>query len=98
MQPPPKPKRTLGPAMRPPAAKPAAGASKAPLSGKLVSRAAAQVEADLALLSSASRRAQEGSAAEEGLAEQEQQAAATWAPPKGQSGDGRTSLNDKFGY
>lgn len=51
------------------------------------SQAQAKVLEDLALLSGASKGA--GAAAEE---------MEEWRPPQGQTGNGRTSLNDKLGY
>jgi hypothetical protein len=60
------------------------------------------VEADLALLSSASRRGLgDAAAGEEGGGGDGEGGAGgptAWVRPQGQTGDGRTSLNDKFGY
>lgn len=54
-----------------------------------------QVMADLALLSRVKKSVGDRADAE---AVDEAAAAAAWRPPKGQTGDGRTSLSDKLGY
>lgn len=68
--------------------------------------ATAKVLADLAVLQQAKRGSVarvEGIEGEEegkagGSAEMEKEKDITWLPPDSQKGDGRTSLNDKFGY
>mmetsp|Transcript_16152 Transcript_16152/g.40535 ORF Transcript_16152/g.40535 Transcript_16152/m.40535 type:complete len:112 (-) Transcript_16152:227-562(-) len=62
--------------------------------GDAHSRAAASVADTLAILQR-SRRAGGGGGQGEGA---EEAAAAEWKPPEGQTGDGRTALNDKLGY
>lgn len=59
--------------------------------------AAVKVAAGLALRAAADAGAAERAAAA-AQEEAEAKTAATWQPPSGQRGDGRTSLNDKFGY
>ena len=63
-----------------------------------VSAAEAKVAEEIRLLMGGAQEAEEedaGIAAGEGA---DPQAPPSWAPPSGQTGDGRTSLNDKLGY
>lgn len=66
--------------------------------GDSVSAAEAKVAEEIRLLMGGAQEAEEENdvmAADEGA---DPQAPPSWAPPSGQTGDGRTSLNDKLGY
>ncbi len=63
--------------------------------------AEARVAAKLALLTGARSAIEEGAANGEGGAASGDGSGAEeagWVPPSGQSGDGRTALNQRFGY
>jgi len=74
-------------------------ANQAPrASGDLYSRAAASVADKLAILSRGRATVGEGGEDEGDGAGGGGKAMVDWKPPEGQTGDGRTALNDKLGY
>lgn len=73
-----------------PQQRPAREVGQAVQPGGKAQDAQAKLLADLAALQQASRRGPEAGAGEG--------AAGEWRPPSGQTGDGRTSLNERLGY